>query len=294
MNSVKTVAVTGASGFVGRHVLAALARRPVEIIALSRRSGHPPLPAAAWKEMDIADLRADPFEAMGRPDVLIHLAWDGLPNYRSPDHDETELPRQHDFLKRAVQGGLSSLFCAGTCFEYGLQSGALSEDTPCLPSNPYGRAKHALQQQLEMLRQSMPFEMTWARLFYTYGPGQNPKSLWPQFHEAHRRGASVFDMSGGAQIRDFLAIETLAELIATLALDHPGAGVVNLCSGDPVTVRDIVTRWAAELNWNVRLNLGHYPYADYEPMEFWGDNSKLRGILGTDPERHIRQARTIA
>lgn len=295
MSTGKTVAVTGASGFIGRHVLAALARRPVDVVALSRQAdGLPSSPGLTWKLFDIAAAPGDPFEAMGRPDILIHLAWDGLPNYRSLHHFETELPRQYDFLKRSVQGGLKSVFCSGTCFEYGMQSGALSEDTPCLPSNPYGFAKHALQQQLALLRETIPFQLSWARLFYTYGPGQSPKSLWPQLQDAHRRGATVFDMSGGAQLRDFLAIETLAELIVSLALDHQDTGVVNLCSGKPVAVRDIVTQWVAELNWDVRLNLGHYPYPDYEPMEFWGDNTKLRRILDSAANQHTLPAETAA
>jgi nucleoside-diphosphate-sugar epimerase len=282
VGDVRSVAVTGATGFIGRHVLAALARRRVSVTALSRSNGMASLTNIDWKTIDLANLPDDPFEAMGRPDVLIHLAWDGLPNYRSLHHFETELPRQYAFLKRAVEGGLRSVFCAGTCFEYGMQSDALSETTPCLPSNPYGFAKHALQQQLHLLRQTLPFALTWGRLFYMYGPGQNPKSLWPLVQDAHESGATVFDMSGGAQLRDFLDIETLADLIVGMALDHQDSGIVNICSGEPVTVRDIVTRWAKELNWDVRLNLGHYPYPDYEPMEFWGDNSKLQRILASD------------
>lgn len=272
------VAVTGASGFIGGHVLAALGRRAVTVTALSRHADRAPLTGMNWKTLDITDC-ADPFDAMGRPDVLIHLAWDGLPNYRSLHHVETELPRQFNFLKRAIEGGLRSVFVSGTCFEYGMQSGALSETTPCLPDNPYGRAKHALQQQLSGLRESLPFALTWGRLFYTYGPGQNPKSLWPLVQDAHRRGATTFDMSGGAQLRDFLAVEALAELIVSMALDHPDSGVVNIASGEPVAVRDLVAGWAKALGWDVHLNLGRYPYPDYEPMEFWGDTTKLRRLL---------------
>ncbi len=114
-----------------------------------------PLTGVDWKTLDVADC-IDPFETMGKPDVLIHLAWDGLPNYRSPHHVEAELPRQFSFLKRAIEGGLRSLFVSGTCFEYGMQSGALSETIPSLPDNPYGLAKHALQQQLSDLRKACP------------------------------------------------------------------------------------------------------------------------------------------
>lgn len=276
----KIVAVTGATGYIGRYVLAALQQRDVDVVAVSRRSIDPPRsPRLSWLRMDLAQPSSDPYEAVGRPDVLIHLAWDGLPNYHSLHHFESELPRQYAFLKRMVEGGLPSLFCAGTCFEYGMQTGRLAEDTPCAPSNAYGFAKHALQRQLAFLQRSMPFAFTWARLFYSYGQGQGPRSLFTQFREAHRQGLTSFDMSGGLQVRDFMTIEAVAEGIVDLALGPGNHGVVNLCSGKPSTVLDLVRQWATAMDWNVHLNLGHYPYPDYEPMEFWGDNTLLRKVL---------------
>ena len=103
---------------------------------------------------------------MGRPDVLIHLAWGGLPNYRSLHHFEHELPIQYRFLSDLVRSGLSGLVVAGTCFEYGMQSGQLSEDMGSCPDNPYGFAKDALRRQLEYLHEVNSFALTWARLFY--------------------------------------------------------------------------------------------------------------------------------
>ena len=78
--------------------------------------------------IDIADPPAHAFELLGRPDVLIHLAWGGLPNYPSLHHFERELPAHYALLKRLVDDGLRRLVVAGTCFEYGMQSGPLAED----------------------------------------------------------------------------------------------------------------------------------------------------------------------
>ncbi|MBA0922450.1 MAG: NAD(P)-dependent oxidoreductase, partial [Nitrosospira sp.] len=139
------ISVTGASGFIGRHVLTELLEHEVEIVAVTRDASRL---AGLNKtihivEMDLARPPSDCFEQMDCPDVLIHLAWDGLPSYRSLHHFETELPRQYHFLKAMIESGLSSLLVTGTCFEYGMQSGALSEDTPTKPNNPYGYAKDA-------------------------------------------------------------------------------------------------------------------------------------------------------
>lgn len=148
------VAVTGASGFIGRHVLAELGRHPVDITAVTRCAAKLADVATSVRivELDIANPQANDYEQLHRPDVLIHLAWEGLPNYKSLHHFETELPRQYLFLKGLVEAGLPALLVTGTCFEYGMQSGALSEELTPLPTNPYGYAKDALRRQLEFLR----------------------------------------------------------------------------------------------------------------------------------------------
>jgi len=153
------IAVTGATGFIGSHVLQELSRHPVEIVAIAR---DPERLSDSGKvhhvvSLDIADPGVDCFERLGSPDMLIHLAWDGLPNYKSLHHFETELPRQFRFLKALIEGGLSSLLVAGTCFEYGMQSGPLSPDLLPRPSNPYGYAKDALRRQLEFLKSVKSF-----------------------------------------------------------------------------------------------------------------------------------------
>jgi dTDP-6-deoxy-L-talose 4-dehydrogenase (NAD+) len=269
------VAVTGAGGFIGRHVLAELSKLDVEVLAVSRDATRFSDLDTATRivEMDIARPAAHCFEQMGCPDVLIHLAWDGLPNYKSLHHFETELPTQYEFLKVMLEGGLPSLLVTGTCFEYGMQSGPLSADMPAKPNNPYGYAKDALRKHLEFLKSANPFNLTWARLFYMYGEGQPKTSLYPKLKEAVLRGDKVFNMSGGEQLRDYLPVDEIAHQIVQLALAQRDIGAVNICSGKPISVRRLVEQWLRENNWEIELNLGYYPYPDYEPMAFWGDST---------------------
>jgi nucleoside-diphosphate-sugar epimerase len=267
------VALTGASGFIGQHVLNVLLQQNVEVVAVTRDSNK--LAHVAEKiEILVLDINADSnaFQLMGSPDVLIHLAWDGLPNYKSLHHFETELPKQYRFLKKMVESGLQTLFVSGTCFEYGMQSGALAPDTATNPTNPYGYAKDALRKQLEYLKESIPFNLIWARLFYMFGQGQATQSLYSQLAQAVVRGDKTFNMSGGEQLRDYLPIETVANQIVNQALSKKDVGVMNICSGKPISVKNLVELWKKENNWNIALNLGFYPYPDYEPMEFWGVN----------------------
>lgn len=271
------IAVTGANGFIGRHVISELAKYPIEIIPVVRcLSPHlPEYVKTKAVELDIHTFQKDAFERIGSPDALIHLAWAGLPNYKSLHHFEQELPIQYKFLQNMVTSGLQSLVVAGTCFEYGMQSGALNESMITLPSNPYGLSKDVLRCQLEYLQKAKPFSLTWARLFYLYGEGQAENSLFPQLRKAVERGDKVFNMSGGEQLRDYLPVTEVAKYLVSLAIGGKNTGIINICSGKPISVRKLVEQWIAENNWKIDLNLGHYPYPDYEPMAFWGDRQKL-------------------
>lgn len=270
------IAVTGASGFIGRHVLTELSKHPHTIIAVTRDAAR----LREWQypinvvEMDISKPATDFFERMGRPDVLIHLAWDGLPNYKSLHHFETELPRQYEFIKGMVKEGLKSLLITGTCFEYGMQSGSLAADLEAKPNNPYGFAKDALRKQLEFLKLTNEFNFTWARLFYMYGEGQSSTSLYSLLQEAVKRGDKVFNMSGGEQLRDYLPVSEVARQLLQLAIKRRDIGLINICSGKPISLRRLVEQWVEDNDCSIKLNLGYYPYPDYEPMAFWGESAE--------------------
>ncbi len=274
------IAVIGGNGFIGKHVLVELVKKQVDVVAvdisLPQEKGTSPV---KWVKMDIFNPPVNVFEHLGCPDSCIHLAWGGLPNYKSLHHFEKELPGQYNFLSTLIRGGLTSLVVSGTCFEYGIKTGELSEDMVPCPTNPYGFAKDVLRRQLEFLRSSIPFAFSWTRLFYLYGAGQAANSLWSQLNSAVLRGDDVFPMSGGSQIRDYLPIEIVAERLVLLANNRADIGIVNICSGRPISVRNLVESWIIKNKWTIKLDLGRYPYPDYEPMEFWGNCSKLNTFL---------------
>ncbi|HEY3599561.1 MAG TPA: NAD(P)-dependent oxidoreductase [Paraburkholderia sp.] len=277
------IAVTGATGFIGRHVLAELAARDLDVVAITRGDGsaRPRPDGVTWVTLDIGCAPEDAFDLIGKPDVLIHLAWGGLPHYRARHHFETELPAHYDFLRGLIHAGLKSLVVAGTCLEYGLRAGVLLESDPTQPITPYGFAKDALRQQLEYLQRDQPFNLSWARLFFMYGEGQAATSLFSQLRQAVERGDATFGMSGGEQLRDYLSVGEVARHLVALALTAGNVGPVNVCSGVPRSVRGLVEQWLRDNHWNIGLDLGRYPYPDYEPMAFWGARNKLDRILET-------------
>ena len=277
------VAVTGASGFLGQHILNHLNNLPVEVVATTR-SKHANLPKLVnglWVELDIQNPPENIFLLMGSPDILIHLAWQGLPNYKSFRHFELELPAQYSFLSALIKKGLRSVVVVGTCFEYGMQNESLSEKLDTKPSNPYGFAKDCLRKQLEFLKTQHNFKLTWARLFYLYGDGQSDSSIYQQLKKAIQNSEPRFNMSKGEQLRDFLQVEKAAQYLVDLGLLQEDIGVVNVCSGEPISVKDLVDNLLDKNNWDIELNLGFFFFLNYEPMNFWGDNTYLNTLINS-------------
>jgi len=275
------VALTGASGFLGRHVLSELNRRGIQPSVVLREGSELPT-GASVREVARFDLRSVPEDAaaqLGNPDTLIHLAWGGLPNYGSLHHYEEELPAQYGFLKRMISGGVKTVVVAGTCFEYGMQSGPLAETTPALPQNPYGYAKDTLHRQLRFLQKELDFNLGWVRVFYPHGEGQPANSLYPQLKKAALEGSPTFNMSGGEQLRDYLPVTDMARDLVSIATLGDCNETLNLCSGVPISVRSLVEGWIRDNGWNIRPNLGFYPYSVHEPMAFWGVRDRLDQLL---------------
>jgi dTDP-6-deoxy-L-talose 4-dehydrogenase (NAD+) len=197
------LAVSGATGFIGGHVVTQLQRDSVDYVGVSRSLD-------SWSEkaplvkMNLTDASPGAFARLGRPDALLHLAWEGLPNYRSLHHFESELPRQYAFLRNLIEEGLRNLTVVGSCLEYGMQSGRLDETLQPRPETPYALAKNTLRQQLEYVCLEKGVEFTWARLFTC---GRRPGEVVPlsPLRATVARGEKVFRMSGGEQLRDYSA-----------------------------------------------------------------------------------------
>jgi nucleoside-diphosphate-sugar epimerase len=264
---MEKVLVTGATGFIGGHVVNELLEKGHEVVATSALREK--AIAADWYHhveyipLDFKDLSTD---------ILIHLAWEGLPNYKSAFHQEENLPRHYLFLENLVQHGLSDITVTGTCFEYGMQEGCLSEDLASMPNNYYALAKDKLRLLLVELAKEIPFTLKWARLFYMY-------SLLSQLQSALDRGDEVFNMSPGDQLRDYLEVTKVAEYLVGIATQKSATGIINCCSGEPIQVKQLVIEYLKLKNRHIQLNLGYYPYSDIEPKNFWGDITKLKTIL---------------
>jgi dTDP-6-deoxy-L-talose 4-dehydrogenase (NAD+) len=277
------ILVTGASGFIGGYVIDYLLKGGHEVIATCTKEER--ISTKSWYNKVVfvphvitGTEQENLFLKFHSPDKVIHLAWEGLPNFSGLFHFESVLLKHYHFLKKLVQDGVKQLTVTGTCLEYGLTEGELKEETLTNPVTSYGFAKDALRRSLELMNNETPFLLQWVRLFYMYGEGQYASAILPQLQKALNENVTTFNMSGGQQLRDYLPVAEVAENIALIALQDQVTGAVNCCSGNPISVKKLVEDYLLQNKASINLNLGYYPYPSYEPMSFWGDNSKLKKI----------------
>jgi dTDP-6-deoxy-L-talose 4-dehydrogenase (NAD+) len=172
-------------------------------------------------------------------------------------------------IKTIVEFGIKQILITGTCFEYGLQYGAIKPSVTTQPNTPYAVAKDALHKSLRALQMKTYFELIWVRLFYMYGEGQDDKSVISLFDKALENNEKAFNMTLGEQLLDYLPVQDVAMRIVNLLSSRDG--VFNICSGTPISLRRLLENRAREANKNIKLNLGFYEYRKYDSLAIWGD-----------------------
>ena len=271
----KLVLVTGATGFVGRQVLKALAAAGCDARLVVREGREAAVAAAARVESvrPTPDLFAESAEWWARAcagvDTVVHVAW-----YAEPGR-YLESPRNLDCLigtlelaKGAVRAGVRRLVGVGTCFEYDLSGGLLSVATPLAPLTPYAAAKAAAYLALSRFLPQQRVEFAWGRLFYLYGEHEDARRLVPYLRARLAAGA-VAELTKGDQIRDFLDVQEAGRLLADLALGER-QGAANVCSGVPTTVRQLAERIADEYGRRDLLRFGARPENLVDPPRVVG------------------------
>jgi nucleoside-diphosphate-sugar epimerase len=274
--------VTGASGFVGRRVVAQALGRGWEVVAVShsRRAATPALEAEGRLhviEGDLADSAAWAGEvARWRPQVCIHLAWNTTPGeYRQTQQNLDLLSWSLDLFARLPRWGVEQLVGVGTSAEYDVEQGYLREATALRPDSLYAACKTALRTVGQRLACDTALRFTWLRPFYIYGPGEHPRRLVASCIRALLAGER-FAAGPGDHIRDFLHVDDVAA--AVLRTVEAGAtGDVNVCSGRPVTVRQLLETIGGALQRRHLLAFGARA-APTEPPFIWGDASTLEAL----------------
>jgi nucleoside-diphosphate-sugar epimerase len=274
------ILLTGATGFLGSHLTRKLVSEGSEVYVFIRPTSN------SWRIRDViqsvkvisCDLLSQEFgECLKRiqPDLCIHLAWcpDAGRNLNSFENV--------NFLSASLSlaASLADLGCKrfigmGSCAEYATNEGYLSETSPIASNNMYAVCKYSLYLILEQLSKLKGVDITWIRPFYLYGPYEDSKRLIPSviYSLLYSQRAKV---TKGDQIRDFLyvndAIDAIYEIMKTGLV-----GPVNIGSGNPSSVRDVVMKIGHILGRPEFIELGALPYSHFDPMYICADNSRLK------------------
>ncbi len=280
------ILITGATGFIGSHLIFELLKnKSNQIIATSKNTNKAKkfewFSKVKFIEFDFNNYKDENlYSLFQKPDQIIHLAWNNLSDVKNPKHLNETLLNHYKFIESMVAAGLKEIVVTGTCFEYGMIEGSLSENLEVNPINSYGKAKNKLREMIVDLKKKYNFIYKWIRVFYVYGERQSETSLMYLLDLAIKNKDKEFNMSGGEQLRDFLYIEDVVKYIRLIADQKIYINqVINCCSGKPISVKDLVMRYLKERKYSLKLNLGYYPYPDFEPMSFWGDRFYLDELL---------------
>lgn len=285
MSQPRRVLLTGASGFLGRHVQPHLLARGFEVHALNF-GDQKDWAAAGVEAYDCNLLTHEGASALMeqlRPTHLLHLAWTAEPGiyWETPDNLRWVAASLNLLLKFQECGGQRAVI-AGSCAEYDWNYPVAHEaQTPLNPASLYGISKNALRAIAEKFAENSSISLGWGRLFFPYGPHEPKARLIPSVIRALLRGEPAL-CTHGRQVRDFIYIDDAAAALAAL-LDSSLTGPVNIASGEPRSLKEIVSAIAGEIGQPELIQLGALEAPAREVEKFIADITRLKSELNFTP-----------
>lgn len=275
---MKSILLTGSNGYIGRHVSHALSQSGAKVIAVDRAVDQS-VDADVHIAANVLDANVDLIELIGYvPDVCLHLAWRNGFNHNDPCHID-DLSLHFSFLLRMAKAGLPQIAAMGSMHEVGYWEGAITEDTPCNPLSLYGVAKNALRESLAIELPKLGVVFQWLRGYYVYGDDERAQSIFGKLLTAAKNGERVFPFTSGRNLYDFLSVTELAEQIAAVVMQDEVAGVINCCSGNPVSLANQVEWFIETRDLDIELEYGAFPDRPYDSPGVWGDSTKIEMIM---------------
>ena len=276
----KKVLVTGANGFIGRYVVKALLDRGANVIAAD--FGYDGVDERAQRcSVPIFDDNKNIYKEIGAPDACIHMAWrDGF--VHNSDAHIMDLPNHYSFIKNMLEGGLPQIAVMGTMHEVGYWEGAIDSKTPTNPSSMYGISKNALREASRLLATENNAIWQWLRAYYIYSSDTKGSSIFAKIAKAAQEGKKTFPFTTGKNLYDFITVEELADQIAACLLQTEVTGVINCCTGQPISLAEKIEQYIKDNNFDIKLEYGAYPDRPYDSPGEWGDPRKINMVMKKD------------
>lgn len=274
---MKKILVTGANGYIGRHVVRELLEQGCEVLAadvnfegMDERAVRVNVPIFSGDE--------DIFEQLGSPDACLHMAWRNGFVHNADSHIE-ELPLHFTFIRNMIEGGLKQIAVMGSMHEVGYHEGAIDENTPTNPQSKYAVAKNALRQLLDSYTKNLDVTFQWIRGYYIYGDDSKSNSIFSKIVQAAEEGKKEFPFTMGRNQYDFIHIDEMARQIAAIVMQTKVDGIINSCTGKPMSLAEKVEGFIKENGFDIKLQYGAFPDRPYDSPGVWGDTTKIDAIM---------------
>jgi nucleoside-diphosphate-sugar epimerase len=257
---MKKVLLTGATGFIGRHCIKTLVEKGFEVHATHSKSPPTHQSDIIWHQIDLFDSgQVAKLLSQLQPSHLLHLAWYVVPGKLATSIDNFFWVQSSlELVRRFAENGGQRIVISGSGYEYDWNYGYCSElVTPLVPNTLYGICKNSLCALVEAYCNKMGLSSAWGRVFFLYGPYEHPNRLVPAVIRPLLQGESA-RCSHGNQIRDYLHVQDVADGLVAL-LDSEVSGAVNIASGKPIALKEIVNSIAQKLHGEELVLLGAIP-----------------------------------
>lgn len=271
------ILVTGSNGYIGRHLVPILIEMGHSVTCVDVQEKAVSLNAVYYKK-DIFSDATDLFEELGSPEILFHLAWKDGFVHNSESHLDY-LPRHYRFIRNMVMSGVRNVSVMGSMHEVGYYEGALDETVPNNPRSLYGISKNALRSALELFEKTQPFSFHWLRGFYICGDDMHNNSIFTKILQTVASGKKDFPFTTGLNQYDFIDIDDLATEIALAGTQDEVTGIINCCSGKPISLKEKIESFLQDNHLDVQLNYGEFPERPYDSKLLYGNNEKIKKIV---------------
>lgn len=279
------VLLTGATGFIGRHSLESLVNCGYEIHAAYKGEPLDSPSSVQWHKADLLDSESiERLMSEVRPSHLLHFAWYVSPSeYRTSAENLRCVQASLSLVQAFARCGGARVVMAGTCMEYDWRYGFCAERlTPLFPSTLYGASKHSLQLLVNAFAEQEGLSAAWGRIFFLYGPHEHPQRLVASVIRSLINGEPA-RCSHGKQVRDFLHVADVANAFVAL-LESDARGPVNIASGQPVAIRDLIQRIGALTGRQDLIELGAIAAREDDAPLLVADIGRLTDEVGWSPK----------
>tara|TARA_B100000214_G_C23940992_1_gene615700 strand:+ start:406 stop:1296 length:891 start_codon:yes stop_codon:yes gene_type:complete len=276
------VLITGANGFIGKHISEKLVHCKYETLLISRQSNISDKYNFLKANLEIKDSYLNEIVNF-KPDILIHLAWDGIPDF-SLDRSIRNLNTSINFISNILEScSLKKILISGSCFEVNNIKGAISEEIIGKPKDHFTWAKHSLLSWLGSQKYKYSFDYCWMRIYYSYGPGQRSKSLIPLIYSAFKKN-ELPDIRNPFNKNDYIYISDVANAFEAAVRNSIDSTIYNVGSGKLTSVEEIcriVERYLGKEGLTDLLIKNKLK--DEINNSFWADNQFTKKALDWQP-----------